>query len=65
VTAERGEVEALGTSLKQTLDEVRAALEKFQGGTYGVCEGCGAQIAVARLEAQPAARFCIDCASRR
>ncbi|MDQ1493251.1 MAG: hypothetical protein QOD57_3836 [Actinomycetota bacterium] len=65
VTAERGEVEALANSLVETLTEVEHALEKFDAGTYGVCEQCGAPIPDARLEAKPAARLCIDCASAR
>ncbi|HZN16046.1 MAG TPA: TraR/DksA C4-type zinc finger protein [Acidimicrobiales bacterium] len=65
VTAERGEAEALASSLKETLDEVVAALSKIEAGTYGLCENCGKPIAPARLEAKPAARFCIDCASKR
>jgi RNA polymerase-binding transcription factor DksA len=65
VTAERAEVEALATSLQERLAEVREALDKMDAGTYGMCESCGQPIAPARLEAQPAARQCIDCASRR
>jgi len=65
VTAERAEVEALGQSLQETLDEVRTALGKLDDGTYGVCEECGQAITVARLEAKPAAPLCIDCASKR
>jgi len=65
VTAERGEVEALGGTLLDTLREIEDALSKFDAGTYGRCESCGSQIAEARLEAMPAARLCIDCASRR
>ncbi len=65
VTAERGEAEALATTLKETLDEVEAALVKFEAGTYGVCENCGKPIPPARLEAMPAARVCMDCASKR
>ena len=38
---------------------------KLDAGTYGRCESCGNQIAEARLEAMPAARLCIDCASHR
>ncbi len=64
VTAERGEAEALAASLKETLDEVEEALQKFEAGTYGTCEDCGKPIAAARLEAKPAARYCIDCASK-
>jgi len=65
VTAERGEVEALANSLKESLAEVEHALAKFEAGTYGLCESCGGPIAPARLEAKPAARLCINCASRR
>ena len=65
VTAERGEVEALAGSLRESLTDVEAALVKLDSGTYGTCEGCGQPIAPARLEAKPAARLCMDCASRR
>jgi DnaK suppressor protein len=65
VTAERGEAEALATKLRETLGDVEVALEKLEAGTYGTCESCGRPIQPARLEAFPAARFCIDCASSR
>lgn len=65
VTAERGEAEALAAKLRETLAEVETALRKLDEGGYGVCEGCGNEIQPARLEAMPAARFCIACASSR
>jgi RNA polymerase-binding transcription factor DksA len=65
VTAERGEAEALAKSLLDTLGEVEHALTKFSGSTYGRCESCGQAIAPARLEAKPAARTCITCASNK
>lgn len=65
VTAERGEVEALVGTLLETLDDIDAALARFDAGSYGRCEECGGQIAEARLEAMPAARLCISCASKR
>jgi RNA polymerase-binding transcription factor DksA len=65
VTAERGEVDALAGTLQETLQDIDDALEKFDAGTYGHCEDCGAEIADARLEAMPAARHCITCASTR
>jgi DnaK suppressor protein len=65
VTAERGEAEALLTSLKDTLDDVELALAKMDAGTYGTCESCGEPIPPARLEAMPAARRCMACASKR
>lgn len=46
----------------QILDEARAALEKFDQGTFGKCERCGRAIARARLAAVPYARRCIKCA---
>lgn len=63
VTAERAEVEALTGTLRDTLSEVDRALAKLDDGTYGRCEACGAEIAPARLEAMPTARYCIEHAS--
>ena len=65
VTAERGEAEALAAQLQEALGQVEKALRKIDQGTYGTCERCGKPIAPARLEAQPATAFCIDCASVR
>jgi DnaK suppressor protein len=65
VTAERGEAERLATELREQLDEVDAALERLGSGRYGVCEGCGKPIGAARLEAMPAARFCIVDAAKQ
>jgi DnaK suppressor protein len=65
VTAERGEVDALVGSLRETLLDVDAALAKMDAGTYGPCESCGDDIAEDRLEAMPAARLCMSCASKR
>lgn len=64
VTAERGEAEALANSLKETLAEVERALDKLAKGTYGICEDCGSPISEARLEAKPAARYCMACAGK-
>lgn len=65
VTAERGEIEALAGSLAETLRDLDDALAKLDAGTYGECERCGQQIGDARLEAMPAARLCISCASTK
>ena len=65
VTAERGEAEALASTLRESLEEVEHALSKLDDGTYGRCEVCNEEIAAARLEAMPAARHCITHASAR
>ena len=65
VTAERGEIEALTSSLTESLHDLDDALAKLDAGTYGQCEQCGGEIGAARLEAMPAARLCITCASTK
>ncbi len=62
VAAEQGENRALAASLSDQLDEVEHALEKFDSGTYGVCETSGEPIPEARLEAMPATRFRVEFA---
>jgi DnaK suppressor protein len=52
-------------SIKESLGEVEHALDKFDAGNYGLCEGCGQPIVPDRLEAMPTARVCMNCASRR
>ncbi|HMD44897.1 MAG TPA: TraR/DksA C4-type zinc finger protein [Acidimicrobiales bacterium] len=64
VTAERGEAEALAGELREALADVEAAIGRLVEGTYGRCERCGEPINPARLEAKPAARRCMDCASK-
>ena len=65
VTAERGEADALAGQLNETLAEIDDALVKIDAGKYGVCESCSQPIGEARLEAMPAARLCITCATQR
>ncbi len=43
------------------LDDVNAALRKLDSGRYGECESCGEAIALARLQALPRARLCLEC----
>ena len=47
-------------SVESELTEVQAALERLEAGTYGTCEICGKPIAEGRLEAMPAARYCVE-----
>lgn len=42
------------------LTEITSALKKLDEGKYGLCEACAQPIAEARLEAMPAARYCIE-----
>ncbi len=46
--------------LTALLQEVDAALERFESGTYGICEVCHDPVEADRLIANPLERFCID-----
>jgi DnaK suppressor protein len=41
--------------------DVVEALQRIKEKTYGICDLCGEEIAVARLKAQPLATLCIAC----
>ncbi len=50
--------------IQRSYENVKHALEKFDDGTYGICEGCGAIIDMARLEVVPEAQHCVRCQTR-
>jgi DnaK suppressor protein len=50
--------------LRYILQQVNAALERMDEGTYGVCQRCGKPIAAERLEAFPYVAYCIECQAR-
>ncbi len=61
---ERAQAAALLDQARDQLAALDAARERLARGTYGLCERCGQSIGTERLEAQPAARGCVACASR-
>ena len=46
----------------QTLDQIEEALQRIEGGIYGVCEKCEGRIPKARLDAIPYSSICVKCA---
>ena len=52
---------ALEERLEESLGEVEHALQKYEEGTYGLCDSCGQRIEQARLEAIPQASLCLKC----
>jgi len=42
------------------LAEIDAALARLDTGAYGMCEACNHPISEGRLEALPAARYCVE-----
>ena len=47
---------------EQMLEEIVAALDRIDKGTFGKCEECGAAIPKGRLQALPYTRHCVACA---
>lgn len=47
------------------MQRIEAALRRADDGEYGCCLRCGSEIAVGRLDADPTATLCIDCAAGR
>jgi len=56
---------ALEKCLVDSLNEVEHALQKYEAGTYGLCDSCGQAIEQARLEAIPQASLCLSCKAGR
>jgi RNA polymerase-binding transcription factor DksA len=47
--------------MRHVIDAIGDALERAKDGVYGICEGCGEEIAWGRLEKIPWARKCLAC----
>jgi len=56
---------ALEERLGESLNEVEHALQKYEAGTYGLCDSCGQAIEQARLEAIPQASLCLSCKTQQ
>jgi len=46
---------------RKLLSKIEEAIGRLDEGEYGVCEGCGEEIGIKRLEARPVTTYCIDC----
>jgi RNA polymerase-binding protein DksA len=55
-------LEGLDHEARTDIESIRAAIQRLENGSYGVCVECGEPIAEARLKALPVALLCIDCA---
>ncbi len=55
---------ALEQRTRDLLSSVEHALQKFEEGTYGLCDKCGKAIASERLEALPQASLCVECKAK-
>ena len=56
--------QSLLEQVQAELVEVDEAFSRIEAGTYGTCQACQRPTAPERLEAMPAARFCIEDQAR-
>lgn len=50
---------------QKLLKKIDEAIGRIEDGTYGVCDSCGEQIGVKRLEARPVTTLCIECKTQQ
>lgn len=43
------------------IKKIRLALERIEDDSYGICDSCGEDISIKRLEARPVTTKCIHC----
>ena len=52
---------ALENQATDALVKINRAIQKYEAGTYGICDQCGKPIEPGRLEALPHAVLCLNC----
>lgn len=50
---------------RMLLKKIDETIERIDSGPYGICEECGNEIGIKRLEARPVTTLCIDCKTRQ
>lgn len=46
---------------RKLIKKIEESTAMLDSGDYGLCESCGSEIGIRRLEARPTASLCIDC----
>jgi DnaK suppressor protein len=46
---------------RKLVSKIDEAIARIDDGNYGICEDCGEEIGLKRLEARPVTMLCIDC----
>jgi len=49
---------------RRLISKIQEALARIEEGEFGICENCGAEIELKRLEARPVTTLCIECKTR-
>jgi len=56
--------QAINQRRELELEKITVALKRLENGDYGYCVQCEEEIALKRLQFDPAASLCIDCANK-
>jgi DnaK suppressor protein len=62
--AKKIEIDQQMDDIKESEKSIDESLTDMKTGNYGICKNCGNPIDVARLQALPDAKLCIDCAEK-
>ena len=46
---------------QRLLKKIEAAIDKIESGVFGICDVCGEEIEIKRLQARPVTTMCIFC----
>ncbi|MEJ2695753.1 MAG: RNA polymerase-binding protein DksA [Candidatus Sulfobium sp.] len=46
---------------QRLLKKIDEAVERIENGSFGICDDCGEEIDIKRLEARPVTTMCIEC----
>ncbi|MEW6215983.1 MAG: TraR/DksA C4-type zinc finger protein, partial [Nitrospirota bacterium] len=50
---------------RRLLKKIENAIERIEQGVFGICDGCGNEIDIRRLEARPVTTMCIECKTQQ
>ena len=50
---------------RKLINKIHDALERLDQGVFGICDECGDEISIERLEARPVTTLCIECKKRQ
>ncbi|OIP89609.1 MAG: RNA polymerase-binding protein DksA [Syntrophobacteraceae bacterium CG2_30_61_12] len=50
---------------RKLISKIREAIARIEDGSFGICEECGDDISIERLNARPVTTLCIECKRRQ
>jgi RNA polymerase-binding protein DksA len=56
-------LDAIGNETRESIAQLKDALQRIEDGSYGYCAACGEAISEKRLDVRPEATHCINCAA--